>query len=293
MSETQATYQLFPELSGDDYAALKADIAERGVMVAVELDDEGNILDGHHRVRAWTELAYEGVSLEPYPRVIREGLSEAQKRAHVRRLNILRRHLTQEQKRELIRDQVRETPERSNRQIAGSLGVSPTTVGTIRGELESSGDVSKLDTSIDTLGRQQPVHRTHPITAEPPRTLEEWPMPLPVHEPIEDIDGEQYATLPLDAESPDVERQEAPTIGALIEPTFSVPPRGLDPHAKAWHAAVAPSMYRRLDPDAVIATREPKELERGIEMMVDTLDYVAKLVHAARTALRRSHLEVV
>jgi hypothetical protein len=135
-------YQLFPDLADDDYAALKRDIAERGVMVAVEYDDLGEILDGHHRVRAWTELVYEGVELEPYPRVVREGMTEAQKRAHVRRLNILRRHLTQEQKRELIRDQVRETPAASDNSIGKSLGVHNETVGAVRRQMVAEGSLT-------------------------------------------------------------------------------------------------------------------------------------------------------
>ena len=48
-------YQLLPELSAADFEVLKQDIAARGVMVPVEYDEEGSILDGHHRVRAGTE----------------------------------------------------------------------------------------------------------------------------------------------------------------------------------------------------------------------------------------------
>lgn len=156
-------YQLFPDLADDQYQDLKRDIAERGVMVPVEYDDEGNILDGHHRVRAHSELVDAGAELAPYPRIVREGWTETQKREHVRRLNILRRHLTQEQRRELIRDQVRETPERSNRQIAGALGVDHKTVAPIRAELEGRGEIPHVSTTTDTLGRQQPVHRVVPV----------------------------------------------------------------------------------------------------------------------------------
>ena len=44
-------YQFLPDLTSDEYEALKADIRERGVMVPVELDEAGHILDGHHRVQ--------------------------------------------------------------------------------------------------------------------------------------------------------------------------------------------------------------------------------------------------
>ena len=45
-------YQLLPPLTYDEYQALKADIATRGVQVPIERDEAGNVLDGHHRLRA-------------------------------------------------------------------------------------------------------------------------------------------------------------------------------------------------------------------------------------------------
>lgn len=85
-------YQLLPALAADDYERLKADIAERGVMVAVEFDEGGNVLDGHHRKKIAEELGIE------YPKVVRTGLAEYEKRLHAARLNLARRHLTDGQK---------------------------------------------------------------------------------------------------------------------------------------------------------------------------------------------------
>ncbi len=48
-------YQLLPPLSDDEFASLKADIRVHGVLVPIELDADGVMLDGHHRLRAWTE----------------------------------------------------------------------------------------------------------------------------------------------------------------------------------------------------------------------------------------------
>ena len=91
-------YQLLPDLSLEEYAALKDDIARRGVQVPVEYDDNGNILDGHHRVRACQELG-----IKSWPRIVRVGMSEQQKRNHIRALNLLRRHLDKEQRNEQMR----------------------------------------------------------------------------------------------------------------------------------------------------------------------------------------------
>lgn len=148
-----------PDLSAEDFNALKTDIAERGVLVPVEYDEDGNILDGHHRVRACEELG-----LPDWPRFVRKGLTEVEKRQHARNLNLARRHLNREQKRGLISEQLIETPEMSNNQIASGLGVSDTTVGTVRRQLEEAGEVPKLGTITGKDGIQQPTRK--PIRTE-------------------------------------------------------------------------------------------------------------------------------
>lgn len=82
-----ARYQFFDPLPTEQYEALKADIAKRGVLVPVEYDEDGNILDGHHRAQIAAELGID------HPRVIRGGLDEHAKTEHVLKLNLLRRHL--------------------------------------------------------------------------------------------------------------------------------------------------------------------------------------------------------
>ena len=144
-------YQVMPELTAEEYAELRADIAERGIMIPIEYDEQGNVLDGYHRLKICEELG-----IKDYPRVIRAGMTEAEKLAHARKLNIARRHLTSEQKRELIREQLKDTPEQSDRQIAKALGVSDKTVGSQRRELEGRAEIPHIETSIDTLGREQP-----------------------------------------------------------------------------------------------------------------------------------------
>jgi site-specific DNA-methyltransferase (adenine-specific) len=80
-------YQVMPPLAPEARQALAEDIRRHGVLVAVEVDEEGNVLDGHHRV----ELAGEqGID---YPVVVRSGMSETERVEHALRLNLLRRHL--------------------------------------------------------------------------------------------------------------------------------------------------------------------------------------------------------
>lgn len=134
----ESTYQLLPPLKDLEYLELKRDIARRGVQVPVEMDDAGNVLDGHHRLRALRELSAEGLGLPEAPVIVRVGMSEAEKRLHVRSLNVHRRHLSTAQRRALIEEQLRETPDRSDRAVAHALSVSPSTVGMVRRRLDAA-----------------------------------------------------------------------------------------------------------------------------------------------------------
>ncbi|MFH0900537.1 MAG: DNA methyltransferase [Pseudomonadota bacterium] len=148
-------YQLLPDLSDEDYQALKADIAERGVLVPIEVDEQGNVLDGHHRQRAWRELKAEGVRVGDLPRQVRGGWSEAEKRNHVRALNLLRRHLTREQLHEQIvamREDGASTPE-----IARATGISDETVRQALSRADSNNLESGGLLIANTRGQKRPA----------------------------------------------------------------------------------------------------------------------------------------
>lgn len=171
----QSDYQVMPPLTADEYDELKEDIRRRGVMVPIEFDEDGNVLDGHHRLRICAELG-----ITEYPKVIRAGLTEEQKRTHARKLNMARRQLNQEQRREIILAESLEHPEKSDRQIAKELSVSPTTVGTVRDKAYSEGKVSKLDTSKGADGKAYPrqVERK-PVSVFNPTPREERAVKTP------------------------------------------------------------------------------------------------------------------
>jgi ParB-like chromosome segregation protein Spo0J len=150
-----APYQLLPPLSAEDRAALEASIVEHGVLVPVEYDEFGNILDGHHRV----EIC-ESLGLCDWPRFVRKGLSEADKRSIARELNVSRRHLTAEQKRGLIADQLRDTPTISSRAIAAMLGVSDKTVAAVRKQLVDGAEIPHHEEFEGRDGVKQPARKT-------------------------------------------------------------------------------------------------------------------------------------
>jgi DNA adenine methylase len=94
-------YQLMPSYTPEQFAELKEDIRQHGVLQPIEFDTDGNLLDGHHRFRAFSELIAEGCDLPMFDRVTRQFDSEEDKIAHVLSLNVRRRHLTPPQISEL------------------------------------------------------------------------------------------------------------------------------------------------------------------------------------------------
>jgi ParB-like chromosome segregation protein Spo0J len=138
-----------PPLPPDQYQALRNNIAINGVLVPILVDSDGShrkIIDGSHRKRIADELGYE------CPELVQGGLDESEKKTLARALNLARRHLSSEQKRQLIADQLEETPDWTNRRVAKMLGVSHPTVADVRAELDSVGKIYQLDRRVGSDG---------------------------------------------------------------------------------------------------------------------------------------------
>lgn len=98
---TDSKYQLLPPLAAEERAALKESIKSKGILTPIERDEHGDILDGHHRMELYEELTGEGFVI-PKPTVFtRRGMTEEQKRDHVLTINLIRRHLTRDQRNEI------------------------------------------------------------------------------------------------------------------------------------------------------------------------------------------------
>jgi hypothetical protein len=147
-------YQLLPPLRPEELDALKASITEHGVLVPVEYDEDGNILDGHNRV-----AICKAAGITKWPTIVRKGLSEAGKRARVRELNLARRHLSTAQKKLIVRAQLTETPTLSDRQIGLLLGVNHNTVRTRRREMEATGEIEAVSALTGRDGVLQPARK--------------------------------------------------------------------------------------------------------------------------------------
>jgi ParB-like chromosome segregation protein Spo0J len=142
---------MFPLMEGDELDELVADIRAHGLREPVVMF-EGKILDGRNRYRACMEADVDVITKEF------DG-DEHAARAFVISANLHRRHLTAEDKRKIIAELIKAEPEKSDLQIAKTIKASPTTVGTVRTKMEVTGDVSKLETRRDTMGRSQPTRK--------------------------------------------------------------------------------------------------------------------------------------
>ena len=164
-------YQVCEPLTPEEYDALKASIAAAGVEVPIVVDEAGDILDGHHRMRAYYELKAAGVDVPPPAKDIRRGLSESEKRNLARTLNAVRRQMTKEQRNKLIvamREDGMSYP-----QIAKAVGVDPSTAYR----------------TFANAKVEQPATITGRDGKERPATMPRRPQPAPVRYADVDDDG--------------------------------------------------------------------------------------------------------
>lgn len=93
---------LMPALTDQEYQVLKNDIRHKGVLVPIEYDEEGNIIDGRHRFKAFVELVQEGADVPMHDKMVRRFESEDAKIDYILSLNVKRRHLTAQQRADLV-----------------------------------------------------------------------------------------------------------------------------------------------------------------------------------------------
>lgn len=150
-----APYQFLPPLSDAEYEALRADIAANGMRHPIVVDEDGRILDGHHRARIADELG-----IDP-PREVVPDLTEEAKRGLAFTLNAARRHLDPAQRRAAVVASLRTDPSLSDREHARRTGVSHPTVAAVRAELIAAGQ-GQVDSGrrVSANGRLQPAVRT-------------------------------------------------------------------------------------------------------------------------------------
>jgi hypothetical protein len=150
-------YNAMPPLTPVEQAELRADIVANGVTCAVIVTDEKEVIDGHNRLEIAAEL-----NLTAVPMTVLSGLTPDQKRLRAENLNLHRRHLTPGQKRDIIAHRLRADPTQSNREIAGVATADHKTVGTVRADLEATGEIPQLPATKGKDGRTRTRRRKLP-----------------------------------------------------------------------------------------------------------------------------------
>ncbi len=151
---SQPKYQLLDPLSEQQYADLKEDIAERGILQPVIIDEFGEVIDGHHRQQIAEELG------AGYPtHQLRPGMSEADKLDASLALNLMGRKQTGPEKRETIRRYLLRRSDASNRHVARLVGCSAQTVASVRSDLEAGAQIEHLDFRVGSDGKSQPARK--------------------------------------------------------------------------------------------------------------------------------------
>jgi hypothetical protein len=239
---------IFPLMEGAEFDALVADIKAHGLREHIVLY-EGKILDGRNRYRACLEAGVEPlISNFEHMRPAREGISPE---SFAVSQNLHRRHLTAEQKRELIAELIKAQPEKSDREIAKQAKVSHPTVAKARREAEATGKTLPVEKRIGKDGkvRKQPARKAK---ADPAVTLDEERDPEHFKQFKLPIDAEQAAAV----DSVDDDPQAADVADIYTNPI-----------AKAWRAAdeAERSSFARAYGDDVLRLMNQTEQAREAE----------------------------
>lgn len=157
---------LLPRMSEAELRELGEDIKKRGlqspVTIITDADGGERLLDGINRLDA--------MELVGLP-IVKDGelnlelvqthnvAGNVSPHHYVLSANLLRRHLSNDQKTELIAKLLKLEPNASDRQIAKLTRTSHPKVAKVRSEEERRGKISTSKTRTDTKGREQPARK--------------------------------------------------------------------------------------------------------------------------------------
>jgi hypothetical protein len=159
---------LFPMMSEAELDQLAADIAKNGlrqnvVFLGKNPDEALVLLDGRNRFAAIARIAEESRRDELVERArdncVLLDYGGTDPFSYVVSANLHRRHLTAEQKREIIAALLKAQPERSDNATAKIAKASDKTVASVRRELEGRSEIPNVSARTDAQGRQQPARK--------------------------------------------------------------------------------------------------------------------------------------
>jgi hypothetical protein len=159
--------ELLPRMSPDELRELAEDIDKNGLREQIKIYRDpvlGDcVLDGINRLDA-LELRGEDTRLSVFNSQELVGAHydpTFDPYAYAISVNIKRRHLTAEKRREVIAAMLKAKPEASNRQIAAQVKADDKTVAKVRSALEATADIPQLNKTVgkDGKARKQPAKR--------------------------------------------------------------------------------------------------------------------------------------
>ena len=158
--------ELFPQMSESELRELGDDIKRHclhnPIVIFTDRDGAERLLDGRNRLDAMELVGLPIVKdgkLEPglVPTCILHHNEDPF--AWVLSANIHRRHLTSEQKRDVVAKLLKAKPAQSNLAIAKQVKVDDKTVAKVRAELEARSEIPNVKTRTDSKGREQPAKK--------------------------------------------------------------------------------------------------------------------------------------
>lgn len=150
-------YQLLPALDDDQRDSLRQSIETNGILQPIEVDEDGRILDGHHRAAIAAEL---GIAC---PSRTIDNLDEAGKRKYAITVNLMRRQLDKTARSALVAQLRAEGM--SLRAIAAETGIPKSEVGRSVQQLSQLGQLDQPERVKSLDGKERPA--TQPKVATP------------------------------------------------------------------------------------------------------------------------------
>ena len=149
--------ELLPLMSEQELRELGDDIQKNGLHEGVALF-EGQLLDGRNRLDAMEMVGATLVTGNGNPdweNIPYRNVGGRDPVSFVMSKNVRRRHLSTEQKQELIAKLLILAPDKSNRQIAEAVKVDHKTVASVRAKRQSTGEIPQLTETIGRDGRRR------------------------------------------------------------------------------------------------------------------------------------------
>ena len=153
--------ELFPLMSEPELRELGEDIKARSGLTSpiavVEQGDDLIVLDGRNRLDAM-ELVGITLDWKNYERIcplLQIIPKEVDPYEYVIAANLRRRHLTSEEKRDLIAKVLKAKPEASNAAVAKQVKADDKTVAKVRRKLESTSEIPKLEKTVGADGKSR------------------------------------------------------------------------------------------------------------------------------------------